>query len=266
MQTNSFELFENVNAINAVNAVNAVSDVNAMANCKSLDLKLTRSDPSARPLGQASPETFESTQEGEGVVESRPDQTLTQERDQLIQRGDWIRQHEVTYAVVSLWLTEPNNFDSIKAQYAIKRERAPMSHYSVALTKNPYDYIGNVKRRWPDAEDHFYQEWYEVLKQSSVIEANCFAGKSLATRSGFNTGKIIRMPISAFTGMMVTQDDTKWEIHLKHHDFQAFFAIPHTQFAQQLDKWIRTHAVDMEAKRSKRTRNVPPFARLEWRA
>lgn len=266
MQTNSFELFENVNAINDINDVNDISDVSDMANYKSLDLKLTKSDPSARPLGQASPDIMVSAQEGEGVVESRPIRTLAQERHELIQRGDWINQHEVSYAVVSFWLTEPNNFSSIKAQYAIKRERVPMSYYSVALTQNPYDYIGNVKRRWPDCDNSFYQQWYEVLKQSSVTNEVCYAGKSLATRSGFNTGKVIRMPISPFTGMMITQDDTKWEILLQHHGFQALFAIPNTQFAQQLDQWIRTHAVDMEAKRSKRTRTTPPFARLEWRA
>ena len=259
----SVTLFENVNAINDISDVNDISD---MANYKSLDLKCTKSNSSTRSLDQASPEIVISAQEGEGVLESRPDQTLTQERQDLQARGDWITQAEVTYAVVSLWLTEPNNFNSIKAQYAIRTRRG-MQYYSVALTQNPYDYIGNVKRRWSDAGDSFYQQWYDVLKESSQQPgAICYAGKSLATRTGFNTGKIMRMPISAFTGLLITQDDTKWEIILKHHDFTAVFAIPNLQLEQQLQQWIQAHAINMEAKRSKRIKNSPPFTRLEWRA
>jgi len=270
--SNSISLFENINAINDINDINDISDVNDMANYKSLDLKSTKSSTSSRSTGRASPSAApdipdcSSAQEGEGVLESRPDLTLAQEREQFLARGDWITQSEVTYAVVSLWLGEPNNFNSIKAQYAIRTRRG-MQRYSVALTQNPYDYIGNVKRRWSDADGSFYQQWYNILKETSQQPgAVCYAGKSLATRTGFNTGRIIRMPITAHAGLLITQDENKWQIVLRHHDFFAVFAIPNLQLEQELQQWITAHAVTMEARRSKRVRNTPPFVRLEWRA
>lgn len=252
---------ETINNINNINDIIDINDTNDMAN---FDLESKSATPSAlsgslESRTSSSETTSGSGQEAKGVKEIAKPKTLAEEKSRRQESGKWISQQSIDYIKISIWKPTPNDPDSFKIKYSFKtagNNDLAHNNYSILLTRNRFDFAGNVKKKWADyaTQGQMYSIIVEQMKDSG--DSYCYGGKAQATRK-FSTG-IQKIPMEPYTACCLYYDseDDAWVIRIHHHDFICIHAVPRTMWEQKTQQWIKDYAIQVE---SKKARNVPPF-------
>ena len=231
--------------------------------------KQTKPNTSSRPDGQtASPEGLGERQKAERGNDTAP-LTFEQEKQQLKQNGLWLTQNDLAYISVSFYLNEPNNFDSIKCQYSFRthgRTDLLSNKFSAKFTRNRFDYIRNVKERWSDVTTQapIYLGVHDCIKQG--LKTNQYVGGAKAVPVKKWNGKGTMPLIPGATSLLYQDLDGDWHISIHHHDIHVELSYPQQLWEQDLQRWIDQYAIQIEAPREKRNRNIPPFVKLVWGA
>lgn len=263
----SRELVETINNINNINDIIDINDTNDMANFD-LESKSAKPIPASLAVGgrtSSSEVNLGSGQEAEGVKEIAKPKLLADERTRIQESGLWMRQNSIDYMRISFWKPTPNDPDSFKVKYSFKtigNNNLAHNNYSILLTRNRFDFRGNVKKKWADyaTEGTMYSSIDATMKEYG--DNHFYAGKAQATRK-FSKG-IQKIPMEPFTATCLFYDpeDDAWVIRVRHHDFVCVHAVPRTIWEQKTQQWIRDYAIQVE---SKKARDVPPFYSGVWR-
>lgn len=268
-RTRSPREVETINNINDINDTIDINDINDMANFFR-NQKSANFVAASLPLGdRTSSEDTDSGsgQEAKGVKEIAKPKTLAEEKQDLQTQGLWIGPADIDYLKVSLWFSEPNDPHSLKLKYSFKQvnqNNLAYNNFSVALTRNRFDYIGNVKTKWADYRQvcPTYDEVYGYMKESNLL---IYAGKAQRTRT-FNRGGIQKIPMEPLATSYVFVDDAgDYYIRIRHHDFVCELVTPAHLWAEARRKWINEWAIKLECPKKDRPKNVPPFYTQTWR-